>query len=89
LGVKYGMLCLQAQRSVHLVDLQCELNNSTVAMAQLNFDRVVLAGLVRKEHRKVLAACCVVLAYKFDASTKPSITKSYLKELFKVSFDVT
>eukprot|EP00045_Choanoeca_perplexa_P004973 m.42133 g.42133 ORF g.42133 m.42133 type:complete len:438 (-) comp12860_c0_seq1:61-1374(-) len=72
------------KRDMRTIGRQCNLNSSTVAIAQLNFDRVVLSGLVNKEQRKVLAACCVVLAYKFDASTKPSVTKTYLKELFKV-----
>ena len=86
IGRQVGSCCLQARarRPLILTSVQCELNCSTVAIAQLNFDRVVMAGLITKEHRKVLAACCLVLAYKFDASTKPSVTKSYLKELFKV-----
>eukprot|EP00730_Choanoeca_flexa_P016124 TRINITY_DN7558_c0_g1_i1.p1 TRINITY_DN7558_c0_g1~~TRINITY_DN7558_c0_g1_i1.p1 ORF type:complete len:431 (+),score=73.77 TRINITY_DN7558_c0_g1_i1:123-1415(+) len=61
----------------------CLLNLSTVAMAQLHYDRVVMAELVTKDTRKLLAACCLILAFKFDASSKPSLTKRHLAQVFK------
>ncbi|EDQ92742.1 uncharacterized protein MONBRDRAFT_13382 [Monosiga brevicollis MX1] len=62
---------------------QCALNVATIAMTHLHFDRLVLQELVDKENRKPIAAACLVLSFKFDASYKPSSTKEYLKELFK------
>eukprot|EP00730_Choanoeca_flexa_P016125 TRINITY_DN7558_c0_g1_i3.p1 TRINITY_DN7558_c0_g1~~TRINITY_DN7558_c0_g1_i3.p1 ORF type:complete len:467 (+),score=66.79 TRINITY_DN7558_c0_g1_i3:123-1523(+) len=74
-----------APSAVHscLYFVQCLLNLSTVAMAQLHYDRVVMAELVTKDTRKLLAACCLILAFKFDASSKPSLTKRHLAQVFK------
>jgi hypothetical protein len=62
---------------------QCDLNDSTVAMAHLHFDRVVALEMVTKANRKTLAAACLILSFKFNAGLKPSMAKSIMQDLLK------
>eukprot|EP00747_Dinoflagellata_sp_TGD_P097981 gnl/TRDRNA2_/TRDRNA2_167307_c1_seq4.p1 gnl/TRDRNA2_/TRDRNA2_167307_c1~~gnl/TRDRNA2_/TRDRNA2_167307_c1_seq4.p1 ORF type:complete len:231 (+),score=54.20 gnl/TRDRNA2_/TRDRNA2_167307_c1_seq4:98-790(+) len=43
-----------------------ELDVSTVATGWVYFEKLVIAGHVRKENRKLLAGACLVLAFKFN-----------------------
>jgi len=52
-----------------------ELDISTVALAWVYFEKLVLGDVVRKHNRKLLAGACLVLAFKFHQETDQSSVK--------------
>jgi len=49
-----------------------EVDLSTVALAWVFFEKLVLGDVVRKHNRKLLAGACLVLAFKFNQETDRS-----------------
>eukprot|EP00736_Rhodelphis_marinus_P007651 Rmarinus@m.7403 len=63
-------LTLSKIRSLKLdivqVGLEAELEVSTIALAYIYFEKLVLQGAVTKANRRLLACACIVLATKFN-----------------------
>ncbi|EGD73569.1 hypothetical protein PTSG_05276 [Salpingoeca rosetta] len=65
----------------------CKMEVSTVAFAHYYFEHLVLKRWVTKPTRKLIPACCLLLAFKFNCTARPSIVKQRLQPLFKACED--
>jgi len=63
---------------LHITQLIPALDVSTVAMAWVYFEKLVLGNHVRKGNRKLLAGACLVLAFKFNESAEDSTNRQAL-----------
>eukprot|EP00055_Hartaetosiga_balthica_P003893 m.9337 g.9337 ORF g.9337 m.9337 type:complete len:377 (+) comp3431_c0_seq1:85-1215(+) len=63
---------------------RCKMQISTVALAHYFFETLVLQGWVTKPTRKLIPACCILLAFKFNSEERPSLVKLQLKPFFKI-----
>ncbi|KAI8065571.1 hypothetical protein BC940DRAFT_303706 [Gongronella butleri] len=52
----------------HLLEIgkDCDLEMSTLAMAYVYFEKLVIKNVVTKKNRKLIAGCCVFLSYKIN-----------------------
>ena len=66
---------------------QCQMELSTIAYAHYYFEHLVLKRLVTKPTRKLMPACCMLLAFKFNTTERPSVVKQRLKPFFKACED--
>lgn len=79
----YGLYCFHSlKREVRkLVLEECGYEESTVAMAFVYFEKLVLQGKLHKQNRKLCTGACVLLAAKIGGDLK----KHEVKILIDVS----
>lgn len=79
-----SVLCSSLKREIRKLAQECGYEESTVAMAFVYFEKLVLQGKLNKQNRKLCAGACVLLAAKIGGDLK----KHEVKHLIDVSLSL-
>jgi len=84
-GLNPNMSLSKIRKCKHLalnVGMELDLEVSTVALAYIYFDKLVLRGVVEKSNRKVQMAVALLLAYKWNEGTTALVRKKRMHDFF-------
>ncbi|XP_028264911.1 CDK5 and ABL1 enzyme substrate 2 [Parambassis ranga] len=76
------------KREMRIIGEDCGLQPSSIAMAFVYFEKLVLQGRLNKQNRKLVSAACILLAAKISSDLKKQEVKHLidkLEERFRIS----